>query len=343
MRKDVPLSLEVPSPDRDRPAWVKVGVIAAVGFVIGIAWPRVFGVRLGPSAPGEAAAAAAAASASAAAGAASVARAPEAPPASLTAKTAGAGAAGAGAAAPAETPAAATSGTKAAPKVVVGKGNVVNCRTSDGAKKTGKECGAVAGLDPLVTPRVRALASCAGAEGQTGKLSLLVSADFDSGRVSYDLGKSTSVPNPTAIGTCLKASFAKASVDKGVTHEHPRYTVSYTAMLSNDGSPAPSGKDVEAAEEAPSGKAKTGEPAVEKAPSAGPEEPRPRLATASGEASIAWEVALVRDAPKVGGVVGRLPRGTKVKVGPTRDGWYAVKFGDDFGSEGWVYRGAIGR
>src|SRR6185295_17705679 len=59
MRKDAPLSVEVPTPDRDSPAWVKVGVIAAVGFVIGIAWPRVMGVKLGPNAPGEAAAAAA--------------------------------------------------------------------------------------------------------------------------------------------------------------------------------------------------------------------------------------------------------------------------------------------
>ena len=51
----------------------------------------------------------------------------------------------------------------------------------------------------------------------------------------------------------------------------------------------------------------------------------------------------MRDAPKVGTIVARLPRGTKVKLGPTKDGWYQVKFGDDFGTEGWVYRGAVGR
>src|SRR6476620_10017623 len=82
MRKDVPLAVEVPSPERDKPAWVKVGVIAAVGFVIGIAWPRLVGVRLGPSAPGESASAAASASGAPAG------RAPEAPPASANAKTA---------------------------------------------------------------------------------------------------------------------------------------------------------------------------------------------------------------------------------------------------------------
>src|SRR5262249_53577322 len=64
---------------------------------------------------------------------------------------------------------------------------------------------------------------------------------------------------------------------------------------------------------------------------------------ASGEATVAWEVALIRDVPKTGQVVARLPRGSKVKVGSVKDGWFAVKYGDNFASDGWVYRGAIGR
>ncbi|MDF2692812.1 MAG: hypothetical protein K0S65_1195, partial [Labilithrix sp.] len=83
MPKDAPLAVEVPAPDRDKPGWVKVGVIAAAGFIIGIAWPRLVGVRLGPAAPGESAAAAASASAAASAHGG---RAPDAPPASVTAK-----------------------------------------------------------------------------------------------------------------------------------------------------------------------------------------------------------------------------------------------------------------
>src|SRR5262245_976073 len=67
---DAPLRVEVPTTQEDRPAWVKVGVIAVVGFVVGIAWPRLAGIRPGPSSPAEAASAAAA---SASAGA----RAPE--------------------------------------------------------------------------------------------------------------------------------------------------------------------------------------------------------------------------------------------------------------------------
>lgn len=58
---------------------------------------------------------------------------------------------------------------------------------------------------------------------------------------------------------------------------------------------------------------------------------------------VEWEVALVRDAPKTGKVIARLPRGTAVRVGPAKDGWYPVKYGSSYSSDGWVYRGAIGR
>jgi hypothetical protein len=58
---------------------------------------------------------------------------------------------------------------------------------------------------------------------------------------------------------------------------------------------------------------------------------------------VEWEVALVRDAPKSGKVIARLPRGTSVRVGPAKDGWYPVKYASSYSSDGWVYRGAIGR
>jgi hypothetical protein len=60
-------------------------------------------------------------------------------------------------------------------------------------------------------------------------------------------------------------------------------------------------------------------------------------------AQVEWEVALVRDNPKTGKVIARLPRGSQVRVGPVKDGWYPVTYGSGYSSEGWVYRGAIGR
>jgi hypothetical protein len=64
---------------------------------------------------------------------------------------------------------------------------------------------------------------------------------------------------------------------------------------------------------------------------------------ADGTAQVVWDVALVRDAPKTGKILARLPRGTTIHVGPVKDGWYPVKPGGGFAGEGWVFRGAIGR
>ena len=224
MRKDPPLAVEVPAPDRDSPAWVKVGVIAAVGFVIGVAWPRVMGVKLGPSAPGEAAAAAASAAASAKAAG----RAPEAPPASVNAKSArGAPSSSAMATGSSAASAAVPSGP---PQVSVQRGSVIACKTSDGESKKGKECGGLAGLDNVVPPHLRKLATCSAAEGQTGKLSFVATAVFPSGGLSWDVGKSSTVGNLEGITNCLKTHFSGVTAT-GVAHEHNRYTVAYSVTF----------------------------------------------------------------------------------------------------------------
>src|SRR5271163_1436870 len=43
--------IEVPSSEADGPSWRTIGIIAAVGFIVGVAWPRLAGVRIGPSLP----------------------------------------------------------------------------------------------------------------------------------------------------------------------------------------------------------------------------------------------------------------------------------------------------
>jgi hypothetical protein len=328
MRKDAPLAVDVPGPDRDSPGWVKVGVIAAVGFVIGIAWPRVMGVKLGPNAPGEAAAAAASASASAKAAG----RAPEAPPASVTVG------AKPGAGAPSSSAVVAASAVVPAgpPQITVLRGAVLTCKTTDGETKKGKECGGLAGLDNVVPPHLRKLATCSAAEGQTGKLSFVATAVFPSGGLSWDVGKSSTVGNVEGITSCLKTHFSGVTAT-GVAHEHNRYTVAYNVTFApglEAVAPKPDKSDKPEAGEknAKDDKAEKPDPSAPPAPAAG-----------AGEASVGWEVALVRDVPKTGGVVARLPRGTKVRLGAIKDGWYAIKFGENFAQDGFVYRGAIGR
>lgn len=320
-----PLTIEVPPAEKDKPAWVKVGVIAAVGFVIGIAWPRIAGVHIGPNAPSETAAAGSHGG-----------RAPDAPPASVSAKLAMPAPSGSSAATPpasATTPAA-PAGAAKPPTIVVARGMVLTCVTSDGEKKKGKDCGAVPGVDEIVRPRMKKIADCSGMEGQTGKFSITANADFVSGRFWYDINKtSATVQNLDAVTSCLKTSFHNTATT-ATPHEHSKYTVVYTAQLSApEPEKAVAGHEKNDAKDTKdTAKAKT-EPEAAPAPAQ----------VATGEAEVSWDVALVRESPKTGNLVQRLPRGSKVKVGASKDGWYQIKYGDGFASEGWVYRGAIGR
>src|ERR1700690_4585356 len=45
------ITVHVPGPAQGRPRWKSVAVIASLGFVVGVVWPRLAGVRLGPSLP----------------------------------------------------------------------------------------------------------------------------------------------------------------------------------------------------------------------------------------------------------------------------------------------------
>lgn len=342
MPKDAPLTVELPEAGRDRPGFLKVSVIAAVGFVLGIAWPRVMGVRLGIAAPGESSAAA-----SASAGSNHGGRAPEPNAASIVAKgpAAAAPAASLGAA-PTEKVAVPVVAASAAPapsalSISVHKGSVLSCKTSDGDTKKGKECGSISAIDQFISPRLRKLGTCAGMDGQTGKLSVVVGADFGANRYSYDVGKSSTVANPEAVATCLQTMFKNNSL-AGTAHDYPRYTIAYTAQLSTGADGEKAEPETRALAAQTGAKEASGERG-ERGERDERDEKTDRAELASGEAKVSWEVALVRDLPKTGNLVTRLPRGAKVKVGGTKDGWYQIKFGDGFANDGWVYRGAIGR
>src|SRR5579871_2920339 len=60
VRPDSP-AVHVPTPRADQPSWGRVAVIAAIGFGIGVGWPRLAGFRPGPSVPEPAASSAPAA------------------------------------------------------------------------------------------------------------------------------------------------------------------------------------------------------------------------------------------------------------------------------------------
>jgi hypothetical protein len=300
------LQVQIPTPADDRPSWTKVGVITAIGFIVGIAWPRVMGVRLGPSVPADVASAAAATS-------------------GAPAETSSSPSAPAVAAAPASPTAAAPSvaaavvaAAPAPPSVTVGHGVVFACKSSDGDSMKGSDCGTLPGLDGLVMPRLRKLSECADAVSASGKLHLVAHIDFGRGSLSVDLGRGQTVSSPDALLACAKSDVTGVTLG-GVAHDNPRYSVAYTVTFDTSSGAAPSDGTGSAT-------------AAARSP-----------VDVDGSAQVVWEVAIVRDAPKTGKVLARLQRGTTVHLGSAKDGWYPVKFGDGFGSDGWLYRGAIGR
>ncbi len=299
MKKAEQISVDLP--EHDGPPWARIGVIVAVCFVVGLVWPKLTGVKLGPNAPSESVHPTASAM-----------RAPEAPRevalagvAPLTGKVAPVAAS-----APA---ALASAPASAGIAVTVGHGAVISCKTAEGETlKSG--CGA-SGFDLVAQPRLKNLAQCAAAAQAAGRLSAVFTLDYASGRMDMSVGKSSTVKDAEAFLGCMRTEFNGVAL-KGLPHEHTRYVVAYGVTF------APG-----SAKEPPDAK-----PAAGEKPGA--------ASTAGGPAQVTWETALVRDAPKTGAVVARLPRGTKVTTSTSREGWFKVSFPE---GEGWVYRGAIGR
>ncbi|MBE7484899.1 MAG: SH3 domain-containing protein [Polyangiaceae bacterium] len=285
------LSVRIPKAGEDQPHVVRVAVITVVGFVIGVGWPRLAGVKLVPSAPVEAEAAASA----------------EDPKGVAPSTAAAVPPAAKGVPAPTEAP----PSPEPTDRLKLSEAKVTSCRDGKGAKK--ESCDPI-DVDGLARPKIMALVGCPAAASLQGKLSLGIELDFDSGKVTDVLkGKSTNLPDASAdaLIACAKKEFSTLSLSD-VKHQHAKYTVFFLAELLPPGEkavdPADAGKEV---------------------------------TSASGRATVAWEVAIVRDQPKDGEIVARLMRGTRVVVSGRDGDWYRIKY-DAKGAEGWVFRTAIG-
>src|SRR5581483_8606216 len=210
-RKDPPLSVDVPSADRDKPAWGRVGLIAVVGFVIGVAWPKLAGVRLGPSAPSDSVAAAGSI---------------DLPQATI--------------AQPMPTVSAPPPVASAAPVTIsVGRGVMLSCRTEDGESLKGKECGSTPAFDGIAQPRLKKIATLPALKDAKGKLSVVFALDFKSKKVAVDVGKSSTVKDEGSIKSFLKEQFQDVSLGP-LQHDQEKYTLSYTITVGEGGTTPPS-------------------------------------------------------------------------------------------------------
>lgn len=304
-----PVRVEIPK--SDDPPTGTVLLVGVVAFAIGMAWPRFAGIQLGPSAPST--------------GGSS-------PPGSAvepleTAKLSAPAKAdpvsGPKLADPSVVPAAPTAVSEAIEPVVnVKRGAILSCRGGAGEHK-GKECGDLSGFDEIAIPKIRGLAKCPQARGLSGKLSVLLDVDFVGEKTSVRFGKSSTVGNEFSLGHCLRIALETAKLGK-VRHAHDRYSIAYNAFFED---PAVS----------PSGALPASSPSVVDKVVSTPA----KDAVDKTRGRVEWEVAIVRDAPKTGAIVARLPKGSLIRVGPSKEGWISIGYGDGFAQSGWVYRGAL--
>lgn len=210
--------------------------------------------------------------------------------------------------APLSEPEAATS-----PRLRIGKPAVTRCRDKD--KRRMENCDPVA-FDRLANPRLAALEQCPAVRKAQGVFSVGFDLDFSANKITrIASGKSTTLPAETtrALIACVKREFSAASLE-GIQHDHPSYTIFFRIDWA------------EPAALTPATSASAGADAI----------------PASGSATVTWAAAIIRNVPsKEGRTLARVLSGTRLTVIARQGEWYRVKY-DAKGSEGWVYRGALG-
>jgi len=305
-KQNPPLVVEIPQAGVDQPAWSRVGIVGLVGFVIGIAWPLLAGVKIGPNVPGEGRPqAATTASASAA----------PPPPASAVAP-------------PPPTASAVASAETAAPpsnqeQVLVSAGKTLKC--ADKKNRKVSDCDEIA-FDTIAQPRLEKLFKCPSAMGLEGKMAIGVDLNFDKKDVRVvRIKKGTALPSSTVNGIlqCAEREFEGVLIEE-VEHKYRRYSLSYTLSF------YPPGKHPDEEAAASAGEDKGEGEEGEKGASEG---------DAGGSATVSVDSAILRNAPKGKEAVGRLVRGTKVKILSRDKNWYKVEYGS---KTGWLYRSTIG-
>jgi hypothetical protein len=197
---------------------------------------------------------------------------------------------------------------------------VVSCRSKDTGKQT--HCDTPA-LESVVGDPLRALIACDGAESARGIFSLGFDVDFENNKLdNYTGGKSTTLSSGLTkqLLRCAEKELSKVSLE-GVTHPMTSYRVFYRLEFGAEPAEAAATKDDKPSGDSP---AASGE-----------------VVAASGRVTVTWDAALVRAKPKDGEVLARVLGGTRLTVTGHQGDWYRVKY-DAKGSEGWVFKAAIG-
>ncbi|MEO7095417.1 MAG: SH3 domain-containing protein, partial [Polyangiales bacterium] len=304
--EDAPPVIRVPDGKGDHLRWPIVAPIGVVALVLGFVFPRACGLKFGRDAIEEGGAAASAEASSSV---------EDTPPVVTSASTA----------APVLT--AAPPDPNAVALVTVAKSTLMSCQDPPASALKPSHCGDPL-LDGVVMPKLEELGSCPAATAVVGRLSITVDVDLVKKLVKVTAGKSSVKKNGTPqdkaiepLVSCLRNTLRDLpdAAEGTGKREHQRYVMAYSLVIA-----------------APAGAATAGSPTP--SGSVAPEK------SASGTAEVEVDAALVRDAPSTNGaLLARLTRGTKVTIYGLSGHWYHVKFGEDQGKTGWIFRTNIGK
>ena len=224
-KKDKPVEVVIPEPKADRPAWTRVGIFAAVGLVIGVAWPSLAGIQIGPSVPGSKKA--------------------DAVPTATAVATSAPSVAGTTVAIAKPAPAAEVLDKQL---VVVSGGAIEHCFAGRD-RLEGDACGKLV-VDRLLVPRLQKLDGCPSALGLSGEMGIRFDVDFKKQEIAVRKGESGEVPSSTVNGimACVADYIADVSADK-IPHKHDKYRVRYDLSFHPPGTAPPRSGQDEAAED----------------------------------------------------------------------------------------------
>lgn len=168
-------------------------------------------------------------------------------------------------------------------------------------------------LDAALEEPLAKLAACGRARGVSGLLSLGMYVDFSRGHVTQvKAGKSTTLTQEQTamLLACAEDNLVGAAVLDDVQHAHSRYWVYYVLRLASPGNN----------DDGTSGE----------------------VVSASGQATIGWKTAVVRESPSSQApVASRLAYGTRVTVTGRAGDWYHIERSAKK-PLGWVHRDALG-
>jgi hypothetical protein len=200
---------------------------------------------------------------------------------------------------------------------LVKQSEVTSCK--DGRGKAVMPCDRPL-LRDVIEPPLSRLAACSAAQGLAGTLSLGLQIDFRRKRItSFKAGNATTLARDkaAALVSCAKTELSGVSL-KDIAHEQSEYWMYFAVEL------VPPGTRLE-----PQALAADGSVVGE-------------IVEASGQATVGWNTAVVRETPSAeGAIAARLLFGTRIKVTGRLGDWYRVIY-DAKGRIGWVHRNEVG-